>query len=84
MPFTLTGAQIRELRLSVGVTQADLARRLGYSRYAISKWERSPDKSIPRTQYQPVLDYLIERHTAADVQRAKAASLASLQHAVHQ
>lgn len=72
MPFTLTGAQVRELRLAVGVTQADLARSLGYTKSAICNWERRPTRSIPRTQYQRVLDYLIERRDSSDNQRAQA------------
>jgi len=71
MPFTLTGAQVRELRLSVGATQADLARALGYTKSAICNWERRRDHSIPRTQYRRVLDYLLERRDSADAQRAQ-------------
>lgn len=58
MPFTLTGGQVRSIRLALGVTQAELARQLGYTRYAVYWWERHKDRSIPRTQYQPVLSAL--------------------------
>lgn len=64
--FTLTGAQVRDLRLSVGATQVDLARALGYNRSAISRWERRPTTSIPRTQYERVLTYLAERRATND------------------
>jgi DNA-binding transcriptional regulator YiaG len=75
MPFTLTGAQVRELRLAVGVTQSDLARSLGYTKYAVRNWERRAEKSIPRTQYQAVLDYLLARRTADDTQRTQVTRL---------
>lgn len=44
-----TGALIRELRLEKGITQRELARRLGVSDKAVSKWERGlgcPDVSL--------------------------------------
>ena len=75
MPFTLTGSDVRRLRGIVGATQADLARALGYSRQAISKWERHADTSIPRTQYQRVLDYLSNRYDLATGQRVTASRL---------
>lgn len=75
MPFTLTGADVRTLRLAVGVTQAELARSLGYTKYAVRNWERRADKSIPRVQYQAVLDYLVERRAAADAQASQLAGL---------
>lgn len=75
MPFTLTGAQVRELRLAVGVTQADLARHVVCTRSAVYKWERSPQKSIPSAHYQSVLDYLTKRMEAIAAQRAQAERL---------
>ena len=73
MPFTLTGSQVRDHRERLGISQAELARRLGYTRQAISKWESHPDRSIPRTQYERVLTFLATR------QQALNALLASLQ-----
>lgn len=61
MPVILTGHTVRELRLAAGVTQADLARALGYTRQAIYWWEHHPDRSIPRTQYERVLDALARK-----------------------
>ena len=79
MPFTLTGSDVSNLRDIAGVTQADLARALGYSRQAISKWERHPAKSIPRTQYQRVLNYLSSRYDVATGQRITASRLRKVQ-----
>lgn len=78
MPFTLTGADIRRLRDIAGVTQADLARHLGYSRQAICNWERRTDRSIPRTQYDRVLTFLRSRYDVATGQRRQARELTSL------
>jgi len=75
MPFTLTGAQVRQLRTALGVSQAELARSLGYTRAAICRWERSGAQSIPRTQYRAVLDYLKARRQDGDDLAALAASL---------
>lgn len=61
MPFTLTGAQVRSLRLALGVTQADLAHALGYARQTISRWERHPERAIPPTQWLPLLRFLVAR-----------------------
>lgn len=80
MSFTLTGQQVRELRLLVGATQADLARALGYTRAAISRWERRPTTSIPRTQYERVLTYLAGRRAASDHIRDTAERLHAERH----
>ena len=61
MSFTLTGAQVRQLRTALGVTQADLARGLGYARQTISRWERRPDRAIPPSQWLPLLRFLVAR-----------------------
>lgn len=71
MPFTLTGSDVKRLRGTVGVTQADLARHLGYTRAAISRWERREGASIPRTQYGRVLDFLKGRYDVAEGQRTQ-------------
>lgn len=78
MPFTLTGSDVKRLRESVGVTQADLARHLGYTKSAVCNWERRPAHSIPRTQYQAVLDYLVSRRESIEAQRAQAARVRSV------
>lgn len=77
MPFTLTGSDVRRLREAVGATQTDLARSLGYTRQAICRWERRTDASIPRTQYQRVLDYLNIRRESAEAQRTQLQRLAA-------
>ena len=61
MPFTLTGAQVRQLRTTLGVTQANIARSLGCSRQAVSQWERHPDRQIPPRHWLAVLRYLVSR-----------------------
>lgn len=75
MPFTLTGSDVRRLRGIAGVTQKDLARSLGYSRQAIGRWEQHGDASIPRTQYQRVLDYLRSRYDLNTGQRRQVATM---------
>ena len=75
MPFTLTGADLRTLRERLGVTQVDIARALGYTKNAIYQWERRTNRSIPRTQYQPVLDYLTRRREALERQAGQHAQL---------
>lgn len=75
MPFTLTGADLRALRTGLGVTQVDIARALGYTKSAICNWERRANHSIPRTQYQPVLDYLTRRREALERQAGQHAQL---------
>lgn len=64
MPFTLTGATVKAQREKLGISQAELARQLGYTRQNISKWERQKDRSIPRTQYERVLAFLVSRQEA--------------------
>lgn len=75
MPFTLTGSDVKRLRGIVGVTQADLARSLGYSKSAICRWERRGEASIPRTQYGRVLDYLRSRYDLVEGQRIQATAM---------
>lgn len=70
MPFTLTGGMVREHRQRLGVTQAELARALGYTRAAISRWERRETASIPRAQYERVLHYLNNYHERIESMRA--------------
>lgn len=74
--FTLTGAGVRRLRRALGLTQAELARQLGYTRYAIYFWERHGDAPIPRVQQDRVLATL-EAEEAAQV--AYGARLTALQ-----
>lgn len=57
---TLTGDELRELRLRVNLSQSELARRLGYSRSAICRWERAGHRaSIPAAHVNLVLDTLL-------------------------
>lgn len=61
MPFTLTGAQVRRLRLLAKVTQAELARELRCSRRTVIRWERASDTLIPAMRWLPVLNFLVPR-----------------------
>lgn len=81
MPIVITGADVKSLRDKTGVTQAELARHLGYHKSNISKWEHKPTKSIPRAQYQRVLDYMRSRYDLATGQRIQLDTL--LQRAVN-
>ena len=52
-----TGERIRELRERLGLTQTELAERLGYSRYSsVSDLERG--EQIPSRPVQKLLDVL--------------------------
>lgn len=42
------GERLREVRLDLGMTQAELARKSGYSRHSISNWESSTSTPHPR------------------------------------
>jgi len=74
MPFTLTGSDVKRLREIAGVTQRELGDALGYDRSAISRWERHPDKSIPRARYGSVLDFIRARYDLAEGQRVQLTS----------
>ena len=43
------GEKIQALRTDIGLSQEDLAERLGVSRQAVSKWEL--DKTVPDVKY---------------------------------
>ncbi len=64
MPFTLTGAMVKAQRERLGISKAELARQLGYTRQAIWKWESHRERSIPRNQYERVLAFLVSRQEA--------------------
>jgi DNA-binding transcriptional regulator YiaG len=72
MPFILTGSDVATFRHDYGVTQRELADALGYKRQSISYWEHRPQQSIPRTQYERLLDFIETRIATADAQRTKA------------
>lgn len=65
------GEMVRTLRVEKGMTQLDLARRMGVTDKAVSKWER--DLSIPDVASLPKLaeelgisvDELLQAKTAA-------------------
>ena len=46
MPSTFTGADIRALRLRLGVTQVGLARLVGYAPSTVRAWEHGR-RSVP-------------------------------------
>ncbi len=57
----LTGENLRAMRQRVGLSQTELARRLGYSRAAICRWERGgAGAPIPVAHLPLVLDTLLE------------------------
>lgn len=78
MPFTLTGEIVKTQREKLGISQAELARQLGYTRQAICKWERQKDRSIPRTQYERVLSYLVARQEAMRARWPAASNLVDI------
>ena len=45
MDVSKTGALIRQLRVSKGMTQREIARQLMVSEQAVSKWERGVSQS---------------------------------------
>jgi transcriptional regulator with XRE-family HTH domain len=51
-----TGERIRELRLRLGLTQEDLAQRLGARSSTVCRWERG--RRVPMRVYQHLLDEL--------------------------
>lgn len=71
MPFTLTGSDVATFRHDYHVTQADIAAALGYSRQAISRWERQASRSIPTAQYERLVSFMESRRAAADALRSK-------------
>lgn len=64
----ITGADLRRWRRSVGLSQAELARRLGYSSHTICQWETSA-KRVPPAQYRRILDELLSAKQERDALR---------------
>ena len=64
--IVFTGVDLRRWRRAVGLTQAELARRLGYSNHTICHWETSA-KRVPPAQYRRILEELL---TAKEEQEA--------------
>lgn len=70
------GEKLQTLRNRAGLSQEDLADRLGVSRQAISKWEL--DKTVPDVKYIVELselfevstDYLLKEHTVPESETA--------------
>lgn len=60
--LVITGADVAEMRRMVGLSQAELARRLGYSRKSgqayISNMEHGRC-SVPRMRYQAIMAVLL-------------------------
>lgn len=52
------GIRIKEARKAKGLTQADLASRLGIGRTAITKWEKGVIKNLKRDTIQQIADIL--------------------------
>ncbi len=53
-----TSAEIRQLRLRLGWSQAELARHLGCRQQTVSEWET--DSYVPQNAYSKLLDLLHE------------------------
>jgi transcriptional regulator with XRE-family HTH domain len=43
----MTGAEIRRARQAAGLRQLDVARKVGVTRSAVSRWERGLDEPSP-------------------------------------
>lgn len=52
------GARIKAARLEKGLTQLELATRLGIGRTAITKWEKGVIKNLKRDTIQQIADVL--------------------------
>lgn len=52
------GARIKAARLEKGLTQLELAARLGIGRTAITKWEKGVIKNLKRDTIQQIADVL--------------------------
>lgn len=82
--------RIKLLRESVGITQAELARKLGITRSSINAWEMGI--SVPSTQYIVQLasffhvssDYLlgIDKNTSLDVEGLNDEEIAAIHHLI--
>jgi transcriptional regulator with XRE-family HTH domain len=47
----LTGAELKRIRLRLGLTQTELARELGVTRNSVTRWETGVHKVPPMTTY---------------------------------
>lgn len=50
----ITGKEVKEIRLSIGLTQEDLARRLDVANATVNRWERN-NKTIKRRDTKAIL-----------------------------
>jgi DNA-binding XRE family transcriptional regulator len=57
-PLFMTGAELRQIRGAVGLSQRDLAQALGYSRDVVYRWE-TQDMVIPRQMMAHILTQLL-------------------------
>jgi DNA-binding transcriptional regulator YiaG len=44
---TMTPKQVKSLRKKLGITQSELARKLGVGRSAVNNWERGSQSPLP-------------------------------------
>lgn len=72
----LTGVDLPELRRRVGLSQAELARRLGYTRSALWHWE-SGRRDIPPEQVLRIVDLLSAAAIEGEEWRRQVAQLRS-------
>ncbi|HLZ23550.1 MAG TPA: helix-turn-helix transcriptional regulator, partial [Ktedonobacterales bacterium] len=64
----MTGADLRKWRRQVGLSQAELARRLGYSNHTVCHWELG-DKRVPPAHYRRILEELLKARSELEALR---------------
>lgn len=73
-PLFMTGAELRRIRLAVGLSQRELAEALDYSRDVVWRWE-THDLVIPRAMMADILARLMEARRQLEVWRQQRAEM---------
>lgn len=71
MPLRMAGAEVAELRLSVGWSQADLARQIAYSQRQVSRWERGQQPVSQEACVAILRAVALARMATEDTRRAR-------------
>jgi DNA-binding transcriptional regulator YiaG len=71
MPLRMAGAEVAELRMSVGWSQADLARRIAYSQRQVSRWERGQQPVSQEACLAILRAVVVARQASEDTRRAR-------------